>query len=289
MSQQPPISPDNGQSGEWQKAGAIAETLMQQQAQQMKAIANLVMIFLGWLAGSIEVFIRFDFGERYLGVLRILFTLWTMQLFTLILTAITSLNNRVNDFVGGRPIPFTTLNQAFVFAFLAVSIAHRLHMGYRNWKEIPWYSHSFGVSWLTCFIDLHAFFKRIGFPLSHMTTDWLMYRWIEPAVCYAIGGFVYGMEPVTGTWIQVSAAALFIKNQMHYYGYYNAVLDARDAAILARVIHADAHGGNDLPKSQTFGITAVKQAAEIVTPATPPIYKQAQASANPADQNENSK
>ena len=49
----------------------VASSLMPNTWQPLMAVTQLTMVILSWLSVSLEVFIRRDFGERYLNWLRL--------------------------------------------------------------------------------------------------------------------------------------------------------------------------------------------------------------------------
>jgi hypothetical protein len=186
----------------------VASSLMPNTWQPLMAVTQLTMVILSWLSVSLEVFIRRDFGERYLNWLRLFLGYIAMDLFTLIPTLIFSLI----PFMARQYLPVSSY---FSYGFLILGAYHQFRIWQRNRRGIQWHSQSFGIS-------------RLAFlPIS----DWVLYRFVEPGGCFLVGFLIRQFDPVTGFWLMMASIALFIKNQMVYAALRGRFLDIMDSRI----------------------------------------------------------
>jgi hypothetical protein len=186
----------------------VASNLMPQTWQPLMVVTQLALVILGWLSVSVEVFIRRDFGERYLTWLRLLLGYMAMDLFTLIPRIIFTFV----PFVSINVVPVSSL---FFKGFVVLALYHQWRIWRRNRKGIAWHSESFGIS-------------RLAFlPVS----DWILYRFVEPLLCLVIGLFLRYLDPATGIWLIIASIALFVKNQMVFSAQRGRFLDVIDARI----------------------------------------------------------
>jgi len=251
---------------------------------ESKALFHTVETLFDWLSTTVEVFTRFEFGERYLGWIR-LFVAWT----------IIGTFFYVPLFVGHLSISMAL----FCMVFVVVSLAHRARIWWRVRTGMRWHSRSIGISIFSPIEEeirknLPTFSKWAGFD------EMMFFRFAEPAVPIFIGivmirvhGFLPSpqtgylpffasikntvpyilFDPALGTWLAVSGVALLFKNNMLYSELRGRTLDIIDAQI-EMAYQAAAIAGKS--KYETAGYSLVRMPeGHFERPATPPIDPQA--------------
>lgn len=122
-------------------------------------VINLTMIVLSWFSITVEVFLRFEFGERYLSLLCLLLAYMTFQTFQMLYFLVIGL------FGLGNPMGwfFNTPNwgtllaggvhsflyHLFIYGFFGLSALHLIRIAQRENVGQEYHTASFGVSWLT--------------------------------------------------------------------------------------------------------------------------------------------
>lgn len=190
---------------------------------------QLMIILSGWASVSVEIFIRFNFGERYLNLLRALLGYLIFRLFAGIIwmiAALPALFPRPDGIT--EPLPGNTILW-FSVVYWSVVATQLLFIGWRNRQGIPWHSESFGVSVLSNFLPyLMPISRRI---FGSANPEFLLYRAVEPVMVMLIGVLWLRMDQVMGTWIIMASLALLIRNNLVYNAQRHRLLDRRDAQI----------------------------------------------------------
>ncbi len=221
-----------------QETAYIANAIMPGAMQAVTTISNILLIVFGWLSVSVEVFIRYDFGERYLSVMRLFLAGFMMVTLFVLSSAFSA------TVTFGRTSGPVNLFYIFFIAYIVLAIIHRLKIWLRYQRRIPWHSFSFGTSRLSA----------LNLPvIGH--DDWTLYRWYEPILCLVLGWILLRIDRNLGNWIIVSSIALFMKNQMVYFHQRSRILDLIDAQIEGTYYNAAAFGES---KSNAAGIAVVK-------------------------------
>lgn len=213
----------------------------------LQALARIVS---GWMSVTIEVFIRRDFGERYLNLLRVISALMLMRTFM----GLRWLRALFLDIIPEALRP--ELAPAFVFnwfqvAFVAMALLHILFILIRNRQSVLWHSQSFGISFLS-FLPVN---------------DWVLYRYIEPALCFGVGTWLHRYDPLLGGWIQGSSVALFVSNNLVYNSARSRILDIMDSQIEGTYFQKMAAGEKLGSKRETAGFSVVPVAMDRLTEA----------------------
>lgn len=225
-------NPNDPNAPEMAKAAYLAQVTLPY-FEQLRAIVAIVMIVLGWWSVSLEVFLRRDFGERYMSFIRLFMGFMIMGLsaggFQLASLADSNPLSRAGGFL---------FFQFIYFGYMVAAIVHLVRIQLRNRQGVRWYSMSFGVSWLSFL------------PVK----DWLLYRYIEPGLCFLVGLVISLVSGAAGTWVMIAAVALVIKNNIAYNQARAALLDSIDAEIAAQYLIAARQGA---PKTETAGFSAV--------------------------------
>lgn len=172
---------------------------------------GLFLIYgLSWVMSvTTEVFLHYNFGERYFNKLGVL-TGAFLLLFGLFV------------------LPNFIQSPAFVVFFgvaVAVSVVHLLLIGYRSHYAARWHSYSPGIPWL------HRALPNLDLGL--------VMRWIEPAIVASASAmcFQLGERPL-GIYFGIAAGAMFVKGQLEWYQARRMYLDAVDSQIESEVLGA---------------------------------------------------
>ena len=208
-----------------------------QPAQARNDIGQMLQMILGWSAYTLEVFVRYEYGERYLSAVRVVLS-WLTLRFILLLA---NLQGGLSWIPGVPPASEATLNQFYLTAYLMVSGVHLLRIWQRNQVGAVWHSFSFGISWLSFLPHLPPL--RLG-RYSFQITDWMLYRFMEPALCFAV---IYYLLPggFTRSWLLWASIAMLIHNNMVWNNRRERFLDMLDS-------HIEGGYYNDL-RSDTLG------------------------------------
>lgn len=204
----------------------------------LQFFTDLAIILLGWLSVSVEVFLRRDFGERYLSNIRLMLAT-IMLLFIGTGGTLIGLIRRSDDREASR-MGGGWVFVIFFLIYLGLCLYHRWQIRSRNQQGIQWHSLSFGTSWL-----------------SGVTPwgDWTLYTVVEPLLTIVVGLVFTIMDmSAVGIWWLVAGVALFLKNQMVYTQYRDKILDLIDSRIEAGYFQESLNGA---PKQKTAGFSVV--------------------------------
>lgn len=217
------------------EASYILSATMPGVANFFTIVFNIMIIVLGWWSILVEVFLRYDFGERYLSWLRLFFafgillnTGWWLRFFSAI--------------GGGDGAP--AIFQLFVLAVFILSILHRVRIWLRYQNGTAWHSMSFGTSRLS----------SLNLPVIG-SDDWTLYRWYEPFLCLVLALIISRLDQTTGIVIGIGSIALLLKNHMVYYQQRGRILDLIDAKIESIYYNEAAY---QKPKADIAGMAVVK-------------------------------
>ena len=218
-------------------------------AQAVTTFSNIMIIVLGWWSIILEVFLRYQFGERYLSLLRAFYA-GTILYVVSRLTDYWTLSYGGNSSFGGTLVnPLWTGHRSvfwliMVVGFLGLTLNHLAQIWLRNKRGDSWHSRSFGISRLE------------GIPLPG-GNDWALYRFYEPVFCLILTLIINAFDNVTGFVLLVGTVALFIKNTLVYLQYRAITLDLADAKIESVYYNAAAEGK---PKAKTAGMSVISVA-----------------------------
>jgi len=180
---------------------------------------------MSWSTITLEVFIRREFGERYLSIGRVILGILTLRFFL----GIANFRSTFSWIPGISPLASErSINRFFVICFMLLSLLHLLRIIQRNNKGITYHSRSFGVSFLNFLTKLPP--VQIG-ELQFSITDFVLYRFIEPGLCLCVAWFLIPGPSFTQRWILWSSVAMFFHNNMQYSGRRGRYLDIIDSQI----------------------------------------------------------
>lgn len=224
---------------------------------------GFIMVGTGWLAVVLEVFIRWNFGERYLTVQRVI----SAAIWLVIINASLNIFNIVPNMVfsmfgfgsGESFNIFSVLLQWPVVLFLLVAIGHLIYIQWRKFFGAPVYSMSNGESWLFQGLGnllLKVDNKYIRFiAVRGLLNDWICYLVIEPAFWFFIGAITSNFSPFFGGWIMGASAGMALRNHSLYQIKNRRLLDMMDAHIEATQMSKAIAGR---PKQETAGFSIVR-------------------------------
>jgi hypothetical protein len=232
----------------------------------METLYHVTMIMLGWWSLPLELFLRKEFGERYLSLLRIWIAWMLLGTFTFFYSLFAAMAGDPMAFFAYSGMTQSMWNTGmsgllyhlFYYAFILLAIWHR----YRIWKRgrdgQPWLSICFGVSHLEM-IPWQRLIEKIPYAGSFISRyvtidDYFLYRFLEPVLCLLLGRLIHPVDGFLGTFITISAVALFVKNAMVYNQMRGQMLDMMDAAISSSYL-AEALKGR--AKEQTAGFSVI--------------------------------
>ena len=188
-----------------------------------------------WFALSTAVFMRRDFGERYLGWINLAFAYTAVVNFAF-------LGNLINGFLGRGTSQLIFL---VWMAFIAASGYHRYVIWKKNRAGVQWHSHYAGTSLL------------MMIPVSEEAK----LLWVEPGIVMVLSILLAHFAPLVSTWLYLSAISLWVHAQITVYYQRQAVLDAVDAGLEARYL-GEAVAGK--PARETAGVTIAESVRQLV-------------------------
>lgn len=204
-----------------------------------KMVAGIMMLIhwiLGWFVMSVVVFLRRQFGERYLSWINILFGMTAVGLFT-------GLGNWFLS-QGSSHLSYTI--EAAYYGVVGLSVYHRVVIWRKNKNGVLWHSYNPGTS-------------LIQIPGVAEET---IAKWIEPGVLFALA-YVAGKFDDTPLrlWLLIGAFALLVHEQVSAYMQRQDFLNLRDAMIESRNRSAVMSGK---PVQQTQGYTIARSNLEML-------------------------
>jgi hypothetical protein len=229
-----------------QEAGIIFAVAAPGVAQAISTFSNIFIIVLGWWSIIPEVFLRYQFGERYLTFLRVSFAgiiLYVVHKLTDYWAFTIGSGSLGTSVVNPYAFPRDPLWSIFVLGFIVLTINHFVQIWLRHKRQESWHSRSFGISRL----------EGVPFPLFG-GDDWVLYRFYEPALCLILTFIIGRFDNVTSTVLGIGTFALFIKNNLVYFQYRAITLDLVDAKIESSYYNEAAERK---PKAKTAGISVV--------------------------------
>jgi len=214
----------------------LVSAFMPDTIKYMKFFRNVAVILLGWFASPLEVFIRREFGVRYLTWSFLFIGYATIEFWAFVAPSMLELAPSLLMHVLG-------------IVFLGFGVYHRIRITMKYWRGQEWYSYSFGISYLD--------YLALGF----LKDDWTLYRVTEPIIALLVGIGLWWIDPVLSLWITGTSLALMVKNNLLYEAHRHALLDRIDAHILAKHYN-DAVQGK--PKQETAGFSVASSISKVL-------------------------
>ena len=202
----------------------------------------------GWFTVSVVVFLRRDFGERYLSWPNLYAGYSVVFLFAFVGNA---------AFAAVSQTGFSGLMIAFYLFFIGLSFYHRFIIWRRRQQGVLWYSFYEGTSHIEALIDL----LPQEFPAQLKPSDAVIKTWIEPLILGLVGFALSQIDPATGSWLILCAIAFFIRERIEYWNTWQQVLNQIDGIIQGQFMHAALKGA---PPEATQGFTLPAAAAKLL-------------------------
>jgi hypothetical protein len=212
-----------------------------EQWRMFEAFLSILSLISGCFAVSVVVFIRKDFGERYLSWLNLFFGYTVVANFLFLGTLLMSLSGM---FFRRVSIGSPRLMFIFWFAFIVMSVYRRVEISRKINAGVAWHSMYAGTSLL---------------PLPFAQEK--IYKFFEPVAVFAVGNFLWSISPQVGLWLEISAVALYVNNHIIYYNERRALLDIRDAEIESKFMSAALSGK---PARETAGFVVAESSIKLM-------------------------
>jgi hypothetical protein len=221
---------------------------------------GFVMVGTGWLAVIPEVFIRWNFGERYLTVQRVVSAAIWLVIINAGLNIFNILPNMVFNLFGMGAKSDSIFAVLFTWPVVLFLLVAGFHLGFIQWRKYfgaPVHSMSNGESH---FVWVGRLLVKIEQPQAQwlarkvFLNDWVLYLIVEPAFWFLIGFFVSQIHPFFGGWVIGAAAGLTLRNHSYHNIKNRRQMDLMDSHIEATQYSKAMSGA---PKSETAGFTVV--------------------------------
>ena len=204
-----------------------------------KLVFGLMMLMhwiLGWFVMSVVVFLRRNYGERYLSWINILFGMTAVGLFT-------GFGNLILS-QGSHHLSYTI--ELAYYGVVGLSVYHRVVIWRKNRRGQMWHSYNPGESWI-----------RIP-GLSEEAIA----KWVEPFVLFALAYVANRFHDTPlRLWLLIGGFSLLVHEHVSYYMQRQQLLDMRDALIESRNWSGVMSGK---PVQQTQGYTIARSNLELL-------------------------
>jgi hypothetical protein len=207
-----------------------------------------------WFSISIEIFLRHNFGQRYLtwvalitSFFGVVMTLWVIDVF-LAQAKTTSLQYTARS---------DLVQELWLLFFWIAGIWHKATMLYHSFRGQQLYSFSPGES-----MPVWRFI-----PISEV----VIFRFIEPLMVLLAGYFMFALtiDGMIATWLFISGTCLFFKRQGQYYSEKNLIFDMIDSRARSERIRAALDTGEQPRKNSDFTVTPIATYYQPEIPAGP--------------------
>ena len=224
-------------------------------------IIDFIMLMLQWFVITVEVFLRRDFGERYLSKLNYAFGVVLLGLWAF---GAAMLGDFADSAFSGGNAPSNRIefgswlagsgSGAMVLFWLGFVLAGSLHLARMSWREavgLPLHSLEWGRSWLTplgkvvqvignklglLVLGIIGKFNKGKLPDKYKPfpdVDAVTECFVEPVVMFFLSlilGAATG-SVLLGVWLNFAAWALLLTSNYRYFMIRNQILDIRDQMI----------------------------------------------------------
>ncbi len=192
--------------------------------EEFQKILNYAQIIVRFLSITVEVFLRYSFGERYLNLINV---------YGAVLLLAVAIDI---PFLLGRE---RSLIQIFLLAYILMCIVHKLSIWRRKKKGVRWHSRYAGTS--------YEFWKLL--PFKQYTIQF----YFEPLLVFLLGVLISNLtNDALGGWLMFSALCLAITGQIDAARYRNQVLDVMDSQIESEQLNATVVEMKDPSQTEGF-------------------------------------
>jgi hypothetical protein len=275
---EPPILPGQEQGStnrELQTMAAIASWLMPKTSKNLEGLRALFALLLSYTSTPISCFLRWEHGERSLSELRVLNTLFAMQILWFLTSAASALMQQIigaSSFAGMIDVKPSGIGISPVFqiAFIIVATCHLLRINYRRRKggELArWDSLSSGISiFQTIGLDdlANSLIERITlfgrWKIPFRVEHWFIFLYVEPAVGFLAADIIHRFDAPTGVLVFAGSLSLLIESRMIQVSQRHILLDHIDSEIRAENLRDAAY---QKPPSETAGVMVIPGFAQL--------------------------
>jgi hypothetical protein len=223
----------------------------------LRNLEVMLRILLSWSTVTLDVFVRREFGERYLTLSRVIIGLLTIRFFLML----ANIQTAFDWLPGVRPLASErTINQWYLICFTLLALLHLARIWQRNHAGRPYHSYSFGLSWLDFLTALPPL--RIG-RFQFQVTDWMLYRFIEPGLCLTVAWYMLPGPSFTRSWLIWASLAMLVHNNAVYSSRRGRFLDMLDG-------HIESGYYNQM-RSEALGESAAYKAVGYAVMPLPPL------------------
>lgn len=228
--------------------------------QYLKVLGVFFYWIAGWFAISINVFLRRDFGERYLSWINLYCG------YTVMATVVFWGDGMLGLFGIGTSGSGGTVLLTMYLGFVFLSFYHRFVIYLRNRKGGLWYSYSDGAPWPVLFAPLAkmASILRFVIPppfrpegLSNEAYD----KYIEPLMVLLVGLFF--LSGAAKIWCIAAAISLAFRAMMSYHAQRELMLDHIDSMLAGQNMNAAIKDQQERPR-ETEGFTVPRSSARLM-------------------------
>lgn len=170
-------------------------------------LMNLAYVIFGYFCISVEVFLRRDFGERYLGI-------FNLQAGYLVVFIFAGINPLLVPYGNG-----SALIGILSPAFIGMAIYHRYVIWRRLKKGEIWHSYYRGTPL--------GYWSLLPISASYETIE----KWLEPALLGIITVLLSKVDMLASIWLGFSTFSLFVHTHVDYYNLRQSILDMQDSQI----------------------------------------------------------
>lgn len=168
--------------------------------------------------------------------------------------------------IGMRQAPTVSpeaVTNGFVLGTFAVAmVVIGLIQRHQRWNDI-----CHGVRWHTWSLGL-SYFEFLPLPVG------IVYRFVDPVVCFLIGMVVHNVSPALGFWVELSAFALAYVEQVSFQGALDRDLDLLDGLVESEIQASVMEHYSDGTGQSTEQPLSIMDTAGISTGIAPDIKKQ---------------
>lgn len=227
----------------------------------LQAILSFVYWVAGWFSMSVVVFLRKDFGERYLSWLNLFAAYSVVWLFAGINAFLWVFSQADDSSVNFSGTMFTVYG-----LFILTSFYHRFAIWLRLRRGELWHSFYEGTSFLLPLTErlVARLFRSLedtvfGQYMAPRASAEVVHKWVEPVFLLLLGLIMSPIDTATSGWLIISSIAFWVREQVEYFMVRQFVLDQVDSLIQGQFMQAALNGATpEESRGFTMSPSAVK-------------------------------
>ena len=184
-------------------------------------LMDILINILALVSYGVEVILRYEFGERYLSILKLIGMVAAVSLWLGIFD-LGSAIARFGEFNFNPTIDMPTENKpfrkGFVYLVAFLGVCHLSEIYYRNARGILWHTQSSGISYLSWIIPY----------------DRIVKLFIEPILVFTVATLITNFDQSLSLYLKVAAGTLLAKEYLINQKLRISYLDNIDAKIESR-------------------------------------------------------